>query len=87
MIQTLARQPGTIQQTETQRDPYRARPEDFRVRAYSDPIAEPFHGQGRNDAEAEKRSREAFKRGLLRSPSNVFDHLVPSGLPIAHGED
>ena len=73
----IARNAGSIEQTPTQADPYTARPEDFRVRAYNDPIAEPFHGQSTNDAEAAKRSRErGFNRGSVRAQGDV-NHAGP----------
>jgi hypothetical protein len=74
----IARDPGTIEQTASQVDNYTVRPEWFAVRRYNDPIAEPFHGQSQNDAEAAKRSREReFNRGSIRAPGNV-NH---AGLP------
>lgn len=65
-----------IQQTATQADPYTARPEDFKVRSYNDPMTEPFHGQSTNSPEAQKRSREEFNRGSVRAEGNV-NHAGP----------
>lgn len=48
-----------IELTKTQVDNYLVRPEDFTVRKYDDPLAEPFHGQGSNDVEAQARSSDA----------------------------
>ena len=72
----IARDPGTIELSETQIDNYRVRPEFFKVRNYNDPMTEPFHGQSENDAEAAKRSREEFNRGSLRAQGNV-NHAGP----------
>jgi hypothetical protein len=52
-------------------DNYSVRPEFFEIRKYSDPIAQPFHGQSSNDPEAAKRSREEFNRGSVRAAGNV----------------
>jgi hypothetical protein len=49
---TQAQDPGPIKQTENQRNPYLARPEDFPVPRYDDPVSETFHGQDENDREA-----------------------------------
>ena len=73
----IARDPGTIQLSETQIDNYRVRPEFFKVRNYNEPLNEPFHGQSTNDPEAAKRSREReFNRGSVRAPGNV-NHAGP----------
>ena len=45
-----------ISLTPTQIDTYLARPEDFPIRKYDDPLDEPFHGQAANDAESQKRA-------------------------------
>ena len=76
----IARDPGTIQLSERQIDNYRVRPEFFKVRNYNNPIAEPFHGQSENDAEAAKRSREKFNTGSVRASGNVNDPGFPQSL-------
>jgi len=42
-----------IELTESQVDTYLARPEDFPVRKYHDPLAEPFHGQSTNEKQSD----------------------------------
>lgn len=65
----VAQEPGPIELTATQQDPYLARPEDFTV--IRDAAAEPFHGQGRNDPEVAKKSNEHNNRGSVRAEGNV----------------
>jgi hypothetical protein len=66
-----AQDPGPIEQTENQLNPYLARPEDFAVRRYDDPISGTYHGQDENDAEAEKRRNEKFNTGSTRAKGDV----------------
>ena len=73
----IARDPGTIQLSETQIDNYRVRPEFFKIRKYNDPIEGVFHAQDENDAESAKPSREReFNRGRVRAQGNV-NHAGP----------
>ena len=67
----VAQDPGPIEQTETQVDNYRVRPEFFKIRKYSDKINSPFHGQGENDAPSQERSREKFDTGSTRALGNT----------------
>jgi hypothetical protein len=73
---TKAQDPGPIKQTENQCDPYRARPEDFIVRRYDDPISGTYHGQDENDPKAQKRSNEKFNSGSTRAKGDV-NHAGP----------
>lgn len=77
----LASEPDPIQLTATQIDSYNARPEDFKVRKYADPIKENFHGQSTSDPEVEKKSNEMNNRGSVRAEGNV-NH---AGLPHTPG--
>jgi hypothetical protein len=67
----MAQNPGSIQLTPSQQDAYTARPEDFPIRQYNDPISEPFHGQSKNSKEAQERSREKYNQGSTRALGNV----------------
>jgi hypothetical protein len=71
-----AQDSGPIEQTENQRSPCLARPEDFAVRRYDDPVSGIFHGQDGNSAEAEKRSNERFNTGSTRTTGDV-NHAGP----------
>jgi len=62
-----------IEQTPTQIDNYAVRPEFFEIRRYSDPIDEPYHGQGTNDPDAVSKSNERLNRGSVRAEGNVND--------------
>lgn len=42
-----------IELTPSQIDTYLARPEDFPIRKYSDPLTEPFHGQSTDEKRSE----------------------------------
>lgn len=68
--------PGPIQLTKTQIDNYRVLPEFFTVRKWDDPIDQPFHGQGKNSAEAEARSL-VVNRGSIRAQGDVNKALPP----------
>jgi hypothetical protein len=66
-----ARDPQPIEMSAQQKDPYTARPEDFPIRSYFDPIKEVFHGQAANSPEAKERSREKFNQGSVRAEGNT----------------
>ena len=84
MKKDTAQDPDPIKQTPSQIDPYLARPEDFPVRQYCDPIAEPYHGQATNDPEAERKSYEQFNRGSVRAKGNI-DHAGPPHTKVGTG--
>ena len=65
-----AREPGTIILTKTQVDNSLVRPEFFKVRKWSDPIDGRLDGQGENDAEAARRSKELLNTGSGRAEGN-----------------
>jgi hypothetical protein len=66
-----AQDSGPIELTENQRNPYLARPEDFAVRRYDDPVSGTFHSQDENDPEAQEQSNERFNSGSTRATGDV----------------
>jgi hypothetical protein len=66
-----AQDPGPIELAENQCNPYLARPEDFPVRRYDDPVSGTFHGQDETDPEAQKPSNERFHSGSRRAEGDV----------------
>ncbi len=82
-MKPAAREPGTVQLTETQIDNYRVRPEFFTVRKYDAPISAPFHGQSENDPEAAKRSMEQRNRDSIHAERNVNHAGAPHSKALA----
>jgi hypothetical protein len=66
---------GPIQQSETQVDNYRVRPEWFEIQSWD--TTQSVGGQGENDAEAQVRSREKFNQGSTRASGNVANAAKP----------
>lgn len=64
-----AKDPAPIQQSDQQRDPYAARPEDFEIQSWD--TTQSVGGQDENDAEAQERSREPLNQGSARARGNV----------------